>query len=343
MTQPRPGPATSRPDRDGAAPDDAMPTGPGATDAIPPGPVTAWPAALVVNALAGTLSAMEAPATRIAERLRAAGFTLDDPEPMDTLDAQWAKAAAARVVFVAGGDGTLRDAASRLRGTGRFLAPLPGGTLNRLCTRLALPANPLDAADAYAGAVPDRIDAATANGDVFLYQIIIGRPTRLMRFREMQRGAGAGGWWPLAKALLRALLRPFPRNLWVRSGPVARHTGQAVVITLPEPGAPAALLLHVARPSGPLGRLRQAWRWFRGNLGQDADVAEREVARVAVHAREHGVRISLDGEMRVTRTPVRVNLWPRDLPVLRVPPPRPVEDARNTGRPGTPAHARVAP
>ncbi len=297
----------------------ASPAQPGAIGGPIAGPVTGWPAALIVNAQAGNLSAMLDPGPRLAAALRAAGFVLDDPEAGAPLEAQWARAEGARIVFVAGGDGTLRDAAARLRGSGRHLAPLPGGTLNRLCARLDLPADPLAAASAYAGAAVGSIDLATANGEVFLYQIIIGRPTRLMRFREMQRGGGASGWWPLAQALLRALLRPFPRELWVRHGPSTRQTGQAVVITLPEPGRPARLLLHVARPSGPIARLRQTWRWFRGKLGQDADVAEREVTRVAVQARQDGVRISLDGEMRVTRTPVRVVLHPAALPVLRVP------------------------
>lgn len=303
----------------------------------PPGPVTAWPACLIVNPLAGNLSAMEDPGPQLAATLRAAGFAVADPEAGADLDTQWARAEGARIVFVAGGDGTLRDAAARLRGTGRYLAPLPGGTLNRLCARLDLPNDPMAAAALYAAAAPGLIDTATANGEVFLYQLIIGRATRLMRFREMQRGGGAGGWWPLVQALLRALTRPFPRELWVWVGPRARKTGQAVVITLPEPNRPAGLLLHVARPAGAVARLRQTWRWFRGKLGEDAEVAEREVPRVAVHGRQDGVRMSLDGEMRLARTPVRVNLHKRALSVLVVPPQRPQDGERAAPPPGVPA------
>lgn len=303
----------------------------------PPGPVTDWPACLIVNPLAGNLSAMDAPGPQLAATLRAAGFQVADPDTGADLDAQWARAEGARIVFVAGGDGTLRDAAARLRGTGRYLAPLPGGTLNRLCARLDLPNDPVAAAALYAAAAPGLIDAATANGEVFLYQLIIGRATRLMRFREMQRGGGAGGWWPLVQALFRALTRPFPRELWVRIGPGARQTGQAVVITLPEPNRPTGLLLHVARPAGAIARLRQTWRWFRGKLGQDAEVAEREVARVAVHGRQDGVRMSLDGEMRLARTPVRVNLHKRALAVLVVPPQRPQDGERAAPPKGVPA------
>lgn len=303
----------------------------------PPGPVTSWPACLIVNPRAGNLSAMDDPGPQLAATLRAAGFAVEDPDASADLDTQWARAEGARIVFVAGGDGTLRDAAARLRGTGRYLAPLPGGTLNRLCTRLDLPNDPIEAAALYAAAAPGLIDTATANGEVFLYQLIIGRATRLMRFREMQRGGGAGGWWPLVQALLRALTRPFPRELWVRLGPAARQTGQAVIVTLPEPNRPTGLLLHVARPAGAVARLRQAWRWFRGKLGEDAEVSEREVARVAVHGRQDGVRMSLDGEMRLARTPVRVNLHKRALSVLVVPPQRPQDGERAAPPPGVPA------
>jgi diacylglycerol kinase family enzyme len=282
-----------------------------------------WPAFLIVNGLAGTLSAMPDAAPRLAAALRAAGFDLvHEPDAAASLSAQWdvADASGARIIFVAGGDGTLRDAAARLRRTDRLLAPLPGGTLNRLCVRLGLPMDPLEAAAAYARASPAWLNAGTANGEVFLYQLIIGRSTRLMRFREMQRGAGASGWWPLIQVAFRAVWRATPRELWVRIGPQARQAGQAVVVTLPEPDAEPLLLLHIARHSGPLARLRQAWRWFRGKLGEDAGVAERRVTRVAVHARLDGARMSLDGEMRLTRTPVRVHLHLAALRILRVPP-----------------------
>lgn len=268
-------------------------------------------AALIVNGKSGRLSALPDPDVKLAAALAEAGFHIAvEPDGTLPLDEQWSRAlgSSAEVIFVAGGDGTLRDAAARLLDDGRIFAPLPGGTMNRVCTRLGLPPDPVDAARAYRPGATIGFDVATANGEVFLYQSMLGPPTRLIRFREMQRGSGWRGWWPLLKATLRMLMRPAHRLLHVRLDPHRVIRGHAAVVTLPLPGSEAGLLLSLARPRGIITRLRQGVRWFRGRLAEDPDVAARQGARLAVHSGSPFLRLSLDGEARILAAPVRFRL-----------------------------------
>jgi len=280
-------------------------------------------AALVVNERAGSLSGLVAPRRTMEAALGEAGFDLIAMPDQASLEEQWAEVAAstAEIVFVAGGDGTLRSGAERLLGTGRILAPLPGGTMNRVCTRLGLSGDPIGAARLYRPGPAAEMDVATANGHLFLYQSVVGVPTRLMRFREMQRGAGTRGWLPLIRALLRELLRPSSRGLTIRLSRGRRARGHAAVVTIPPSASTAGLSLALARPQGPRGRLRQAWRWFRGRLAEDPDVATREAERFAVHGRASWVRLSLDGETRISTSPVRFRLHRGALRILCPPDP----------------------
>ncbi|MES2713735.1 MAG: diacylglycerol kinase family protein [Pseudomonadota bacterium] len=274
-------------------------------DTSEPAPSTVLPAstagaALIVNAQAGSLSGLATPRADIEAVLRAQGFNLPvaATEGM-TLLQQWSMFdhPEVSVVFVAGGDGTLRAAAERAIQTGRVLAPLPGGTMNRFCQRLGLPGDPVEAARLFRPGPSTPVDVATVNGDVFLYQSVVGEPTRLMRFREMQRGAGMRGWLPLLVAALRALFRPNGRDLRVRFGKSGRRAGHAAVVTLTEEG----LALSLARPTSPYSRLRQAANQF------------------VIHGRGALLRMSLDGEMRLAPSPLRFRLRRGTLPVLLPP------------------------
>jgi diacylglycerol kinase family enzyme len=278
-------------------------------------------AALVVNDRAGSLAGLAAPRAALEAALREAGFEIVAVVDNAPLDEQWAAVAdsPAEIVFVAGGDGTLRDGAERLIGTDRVFAPLPGGTMNRVCTRLGLVDDPVRAARDYRPGPSVALDVATANGQIFLYQSVVGAPTRLMRFREMQRGGGSRGWLPLARAVLRELFRPSSRALAIRLGPGHHARGHAAIVTMPEPASQGGLMLVLARPQGPRGRIRQAWLWFRGRLSEHPDVAAREGDRLAVHGRVPWLRLSLDGETRISTSPVRFRLHRAALRVLAPP------------------------
>ena len=171
-------------------------------------------ATLLVNPAAGSFPSTPGFMERLTAALEGAGFALVlPPRPDHALDEQITAALSARprVVFAIGGDGTLRAVADRIIGQDIILGVLPGGTMNRLAARLGLPGDPEAAARSMADAVPEPLATGTLNGHAFLYQSIIGRPSRLVRFREMQRGVGLRGWLPLLRAGLRAVARP-PRE-----------------------------------------------------------------------------------------------------------------------------------
>jgi diacylglycerol kinase family enzyme len=230
---------------------------------------------------------------------------------------KWALSTEATLFFVAGGDGTLRDAAGRLAGTGRVLAPLPGGTMNRFVARLGLPDDPLAAIAAHCASSVREVGLADVNGEPFLHECVVGRVTWLMRLRERGRGTGWHGWLQLLRGLVREALRPaLPRRLAVRMGPRHRLRAHTVVVTAPVAGDAALLCLKAAPRRDARVRLRQAWRWFRGRLADDPDIVLRHSRRLAVYATARSVRLSLDGEARVAAVPLRFRLTNNALAVL---------------------------
>ncbi len=276
-------------------------------------------AALILNGSAGTIAAMPDPAGRLAAILAEAGYHLVvPPQPDLPVDAQLDAALALQpaVIFVAGGDGTLRAAAGRIAASGAVLAVLPGGTMNRLAARLGLPPEPEAAARSLAGAAVDRLPMAEANGEPFLYQAVIGRTSRLVRFREMQRGAGILGWLPLLHAAIRLALRRPGRSVRLRcdDGP---HRADVVVVTVPALDTAPLLRIEAVRRRGLVGTIGQAWCWVRGRLGAASAVVSCERARLAVRGSAGHLRVTLDGELHLMAAPLRIRLRPDGLRVLR--------------------------
>lgn len=111
-------------------------------------------------------------------RLEARGFEarLELPDsPTGTAEA--ARAAAERrdaLVFVLGGDGTVRLAAGELAGSGSALAVLPGGTANVWAKEAGIPRNLLRALDAHLDGQRVAMDLGRANGEPFLLMAGIG-------------------------------------------------------------------------------------------------------------------------------------------------------------------------
>ena len=276
-------------------------------------------AALICNPRSGALSRMADPVESLRAAIAAAGFALVPQEDAQAgLDVQWrqATAAGATVVFAAGGDGTLRALAGMALRDDVALALLPGGTMNRVCARLGIVCDPVGSVALYRPGVETRLDVGIANGEVFLFESLLGAPARLLRFREMQRGGGIMGWLPLVRMAWRTLRSINLGRVRLSLADGARLRGSAAIITLPEPGEPSRLSVGVPAVVGAWKRLRQALDWFRGRLDVSPDVELVQTHRLVAFSGRKLMRLSLDGEMHLLPPPIRFRIAAGALRIL---------------------------
>jgi diacylglycerol kinase family enzyme len=274
--------------------------------------------ALVVNSRARGVSRLAGGAEALVAAVAASGFRFAvTPTPLAPIGEQLADALAAQpeAIIVAGGDGTVTAVASRLAGTPIALGILPGGTMNRLAARLGLPGDPHAAISALATAAPRPLDAASVNGELFLYQSLVGRPARLAVFRERVRDSN-GSWRGLAVAVARALARPLRGRLRLRAQNGWRRRAIAAVVTVPAPGEDGALVAVAVHRSSTFTGLMQGWAWLRGTLGTAPGVDHVTTPTLAVLAGGGSIRVTLDGEMRLLPSPLRYRPRPAALHVL---------------------------
>lgn len=169
---------------------------------------------LIVNPLAGHVGTS---ASRWAEdlgrTLRSSGFdgeiVLTEGPGHATELAHQAVTAEVEVVFVAGGDGTVREAAAGLLGSRLPLAILPAGTVNVLALCLGVPRRPLAAAGVFDGTRDTLetvdIDVGRCGSRLFLMMVSLGLDARALGGldplvkRRLGRaavvGAGLRAWW----------------------------------------------------------------------------------------------------------------------------------------------------
>jgi YegS/Rv2252/BmrU family lipid kinase len=135
------------------------------------------------------------------------------------------------VVLVAGGDGTVAQAAGVLAETQVALALLPVGTGNLLARNLGLPLDLGEALDWSAGSGRDHIDVLRADGRCFTVMAGLGFDATMMR-ETGDAGKSRFGWLAYLGGGFRALRRT-PRRRYtisVDGRPHVRITALAVMI-----------------------------------------------------------------------------------------------------------------
>lgn len=231
-------------------------------------------------------------------------------------------------LFVLGGDGSLRVAASVLAGSGVALGALPGGTTNVVAGALGLPADPVAAARALLTAEPTLLDLGQSNGEPFLMQLSGGLDAQVMAHVDLRtkKWLGKGA---VAIAGLREWFRyRFPRFTFEIDGETARTVEATgfVVANLPQyagqftivPGASAfdrrldLLLFH--------GRRRRDAVGFAFDLARGRHLARRDVEvrsfRELRLVSPAALQLQADGDAFVAAAPLTVTLAPERLQIL---------------------------
>lgn len=300
----------------------------------------------IINGRAGTVLGLGLSRESLRAKLDAALSVTGHEVTIDILDPADISAAIAQAlrsdpdaIVVGGGDGTIRTAATLLKGSSTALGILPLGTLNRLARDLEIPLDLDGAAAALAHAEIRVIDMAELNGRPFLCNSLIGLPPIYSRQRQRQRGQ------PLIPrirgyiSVLRHIARSRRKLTIVVDDGTERRKVRALSTAVSNnvyADAAGVMLRRPALDRGELGiyvsrhesGLALAVAFLRAMLGlwrSDPNLEEAIAHKCEMSSSKAALRVSNDGEVEIVATPLRYRSLPKSLKVLAPAPPSPVE------------------
>lgn len=237
-----------------------------------------------------------------------------------------AAGAGAELVFVLGGDGTVREAAAGLLGGDVPLAILPGGTANVLAHTLRLPAAAAAAARAHAGHAVRRIDVGECAGQVFLMMASGGFDAFVLEHLDPGLKAHLGKLGIAVQGLLELPRYRYPllhlqvdgADRWVSFFAVCNIPFYAGTVELCPPARPddRRLDLIAFDGRGMLETVSFGFDLARGAHLQRPDVEVVPVEDEVVVLGPPDAAVQIDGDPAAGRPPVRVALSRHTLPVL---------------------------
>jgi YegS/Rv2252/BmrU family lipid kinase len=222
-------------------------------------------------------------------------------------------------LFVVGGDGTMRDAATGLAGSKTALAALPAGTVNIWARETGLPGDLWEALDAHLGGQTLPVDLGVADGRHFLLMAGIGWDAAVTREvpSRMKRRLGDIAYVLQAAGMLPRL-RPAPAR-WTVDGeshdePVAmmiigntRLYGGVVQFTKAAFVDDGYLDVIALCPGTIVDATRLSMKTLTGRLGGDHHVAESRGRQVRVET--PGIPVQIDGDF-FGETPMEFSVEP---------------------------------
>jgi YegS/Rv2252/BmrU family lipid kinase len=265
---------------------------------------------------------------RAVRYLRKRGLAVVLDTPASSVEMTRAAAAAAEraddLVFVAGGDGSMRDAAAGLAGSTTALAPVPAGTVNVFAREAGLPPGIRTAIDAHLEGRVVRMDLGRANGRPFLLMASAGWDARIVRdvslglkrrigdlaygvraaFELPRLAAAPAGWQVDGERHEGSLALMVVSNTRLYGGRV-----QFTPLALADDGRLDVVALC---PDGPLDLARMSARLLTRRIAGDRRALSARAAEVVLET--PGIPLQLDGDY-AGESPARFTVDPGDLAV----------------------------
>ena len=216
-------------------------------------------------------------------------------------------ASRAKVLGVAGGDGTVNCAAREALAHGVPLAVIPAGTLNHFAGELGIDdLDDLLEAMRHGDAVEVVVGSAAKDGDdlYFLNTFSVGVYPELVRRRE-SRERWLGKWLSLGVALVEVLRHAEPieleldgesRRLWLLFGGNGRYHPPGFAPSWREDLGDESIDLRLVDATSPWARLRLVAAVLSGRLGKSQVYEERNVPRAHVRL-TRPQELARDGEV----------------------------------------------
>jgi diacylglycerol kinase family enzyme/membrane-associated phospholipid phosphatase len=232
------------------------------------------------------------------------GARIEEAEPGEDLPRTLRRAAAsARVLGVAGGDGSASAAAEIAAESGLPLLVIPAGTLNHLSRDLGIETI-VDAVEAVRRGRVVRMDLGEVDGRGFVNAASIGAYPHLVDDRENLEGRI--GKWPAAMwSLLRILVtqRPValdvdghPRRVWFMFVGNGQFTADGLAPTRRRRLDDGCLDVRLIDAEGPRSRARLLGAVVTGRLRHSSARHRWTADRLEVSSTEGGLRLAADGE-----------------------------------------------
>ncbi len=293
-------------------------------------------ARILMNRASGAALGGEASALlrQITGTFKAAGWRVEaeciEPDDLERTIFERASHPDYDVLVIAGGDGTIRSAAEVLIGTDLPLGIIPLGTLNQVARQLGIPTDIQAAVRCLTQASPERIDCARVNGHLFLASVLIGLPPRITRGRQRLRGRSFRERVRGYSALLRRASAA-TRKIGLRidtEGETRQVRALSVVISnnpynedglfmAPSDLSSGRLGVYVSKHQTGAAMFAAFARALLGFWTRDEEFERFTARTVVIDTRHKRLLVSLDGDTEYLETPLRFEILPQALCVLK--------------------------
>lgn len=266
--------------------------------------------------------------------------TLDFLEGQELFDRMEALMDTPYPMLIGGGDGSMAKAAQIHLKAKKPFGVLPFGTMNLLARDLEIPIEFEDSVKAYKETQTISIDAATANGEIFLCCAAFGSMPEAAQVREENRHLPDIVMMPKVTAFVYQRL-DFHRRRTIRlsldNSFKKIRTGMLIISNnCFTPGADGVfrkdslqegvLGVYTVTPKSLWQKVRLAFAMHRGAWRSDPSVGEAHANIVTINTNRKTELISLDGEPMLMKMPLRCTVMKGALQLI-VPMPQAVEAA----------------